>query len=318
MLPPIGRQAENVQEVRRISLGGQRDVNIKFGNYYRRLIAVLEQLEYWAEPLPPVYSTASTQGFFGMALGLPAIAATTPTVRPLLQSVTAHLNTLGEEANALLLVRTKDRIERTRIYLNSLQPEIVDQLGDANLKTEIRVLREALEDDLEHRLVFFPEDARITAWLKPHPFGEGIYTAFPSAKSDISWAIYSNITANWTACVFYLMRAVEHAMREVALLLGIKKIGKKKIPIDYARWQMVCDALHSKIDKLQASPIGPKKAAELQFYSRVASEIEWFNEIWRKNVAHARTLYRPSDADNAMIRARDFFQLLATRIKEKP
>jgi hypothetical protein len=280
-------------------------------------------LEYWAEPLPPFYVAPSTALGVTTSFSTSGIVATMPVglrapeTRPLLETVTSQLEVLEKEATALVLARTKKRIERARSYLESLRPEIVNHMGDANLKTEIRVLREALEDDLEDRLVFFPSDIRVKAWLGDNPFGDTVYTSFPSAKSDISWAVYSIITDNWTACVFYLMRAVEHAMREIALLLGIKKIGKKKIPVDYAQWQVVCDALHKKLDKLQSAPIGPKKATELQFYSRVASEIEWFNDIWRKNVAHARTFYKPSDADNAMIRARDFFQLLATRIAEK-
>jgi len=179
-------------------------------------------------------------------------------------------------------------------------------------------LREAFHDDLEERIVFFPSEIKVKDWLSSYPFGEEVYEAFPSAKSDLSWAALSFITDNWTGCVFYLMRAIEQVMRELASHLGIKSISRKSpIPVEYAEWGVVCGALKTKIDALQQKKRGAKKSAELKFYSDAASQIDWFNEIWRKNVAHARTLYRDSDADNAMRRAKDFLQLLATRMSEK-
>ncbi len=123
---------------------------------------------------------------------------------------------------------------------------------------------------------------------------------------------------NSTACVFYLMRAIEQVMRVLASHLGIKKVGKKGMPIEYAEWAIVCDQLQAKIGALQQAKRSAKKSADLKFYSDVASQIEWFNDIWRKNVAHARTLYRLSDAENAIRRAKDLLDLLATRVKESP
>jgi hypothetical protein len=71
-----------------------------------------------------------------------------------------------------------------------------------------------------------------------------------------------------------------------------------------------------RIDSLQGTHRGPKKAADLKFYSDAASQIEWFNEIWRKNVAHSRVLYKEPDTDSAMRRAKDLLTSLASRISE--
>jgi len=161
-------------------------MDLRYGDYYRRLHSILERLEYWAEPSPPFYVAPSTALGVTTSFLTSGIVATMPVglrapeTRPLLETVTSQLEVLEKEATVLVLARTKKRIERARSYLESLRPEIVNQMGDANLKTEIRVLREALEDDLEDRLVFFPSDIRVKAWLGDTPFGDTVYTAFPS------------------------------------------------------------------------------------------------------------------------------------------
>ena len=226
-----------------------------------------------------------------------------------------RLSELEEEASELELTGTADRIRRTREYISSIPIGALIN-GDVRLRHDMRVSRETLEDELSKRIVFFPSKGIFETW-RGHPFGDQVWHAFPSARSDISWAAYSFITDNFTACIFYLVRAVERAMREVARRLRILRIGKNRIPLEYSEWGPVCGAINKKIEKIQDDEKrGPRKAATLDFYSRMVREIEWFNEIWRKNVAHARTLYNKPEAENAMTRARDFLQLLATRISE--
>ena len=263
------------------------------------------------EPTPAIQFVNTSLSLSAMLSGVESQAAE---VARLVQ----RLEDLEKEASELELTATGNRIRRAREYVSSLpNGSLVN--GDIQLKHDMRVLRETLEDDLSKRLVFFLSQELTETWLKSgHPFGDSVWDAFPSARSDISWAGYSLITDNFTACIFYVVRAVEHAMREIAYHLRVKKIGKKKIPLEYSEWGPVCGAVNKKIEALQQKmKRGSRKSTELDFYSRAIREIEWFNEIWRKNVAHARTLYNKPAAENAMIRAHDFFQPLATRMSEK-
>jgi hypothetical protein len=306
-------------EVKAMHLATLRDVNIRYGNFHRRLHSTLENLEYLLEPKKPLPDTTSL-GILSSDIPslISGVSPASSVKQTLLDFLATEMDTLKEEAKEIGLRSTAKRVGRVIEHIGTLNSRMVEQYGDETLKHDIRVLRECLDDDLKERVVFYPSEANVNEWLLPNPgLFEKVYLAFPSAKSDLSWAKYSLITDNWTACVFYLMRSIEHVMRVLAVHLGIKTISKKtKIPLEYAQWGVVCSALEARIKKLQQTKTSKQKSGDLKFYADAASQINWFNEIWRKNVSHSRMLYVDSDADNAMRRAKDFLQLLSTRLKE--
>ncbi|MGO9602513.1 MAG: hypothetical protein ACLQAT_03755 [Candidatus Binataceae bacterium] len=227
------------------------------------------------------------------------------------------INPLIEQAFHLKLKRTKDRLIRLADYFKTTT-NLPKPPSDytARVGAEVRALNEALEDDLTERRVLFPEPEKVEYHERPKLFGEPVFEAFPSARADVTAAGNCYATENDTACVFHSMRAGELAMRTLARHLRITRVSGR--PLDYSEWGPICGALAAKVKALQQKKgRGPKKAADLKFFSDLASQADYLNEIWRKDVAHARLPYNAPEALNALTRVRDFMQTLAQRVRER-
>ena len=115
------------------------------------------------------------------------------------------------------------------------------------------------------------------------------------------------------------MRIAEYGLRALAWRLNLRQIGKQKYPLEYAEWGAILNALRGKLNALQqSSGRSKRKAADTKFYADAASHADYLNEIWRKEVSHARGPYNAPEALNALTRTRQFMELLAQRLKERP
>ncbi len=163
---------------------------LRAGNFYRQIYSLLESLERLVEPRAPL-SPSPNIGM--LTLSAPAlIAAAEPAQKePLLSLISGYLASLEKQARELDLDSTGKRLKRLMDYVASLNAVTVETYGDEKLKHDIRVLREAFEDDLKERFIFFPSHERFKKWVTTDPF-EGAKKAFPSALSDLSWAATSS------------------------------------------------------------------------------------------------------------------------------
>ena len=185
------------------------------------------------------------------------------------------------------------------------------------LSVELRALREALEDDLKRRIVFFPTQEQVNYYHHGEQklFGDAVYDVFESARNDIREAGNCYATDNFTACVFHLMRVAERGMRALAVHLKINKTGKH--PREFAEWGRVCGALKKKVEQLQQRKgRSAHKSMLLQRYADAASQADYINEIWRKELAHTRrtTPYNQPEAMSVLVRVHEFMQSLAVWI----
>lgn len=253
--------------------------------------------------------------------GVPSLSEMAKTIGKLdpeklkVEIVRNHLDVVEQNAKRLGLNSVQRRINRIREYLKTINVATVEARGDARMAMEIRILREALEDDLQELLAFYPTPNQQQFHGQEKLFGDAVYEAFESARNDIMAAGNCYATDNFTACVFHSIRVAEHGMRALAINLKIKKVGKHPLP--YAEWGQVIQALRTKIETIRRTTRGPKKGALLQFYSGATDQVDHINDIWRTNVAHARGLYNGPEALSALTRVREFMQLLAERLREK-
>ncbi len=226
------------------------------------------------------------------------------------------IDDIGQESKALCLKRTNDRLKWIRQYVESARG-IELSIEDA-LMRDLGTLRQALQDDLTEYKAFIPSLEQAKYYDQPKLFGDKVYKHFKSARQDILEAGNCYATDSFTACVFHVMRVAEHGMRILARDLKIRAVGKKKqIPLDYAEWGEICGALKKKVEQLQQKTRGPTKSAILKRYGDAASQVDFINEIWRKNVSHARQPYNAPEALSALTRVREFMQSLAEWLCEK-
>ena len=182
---------------------------------------------------------------------------------------------------------------------------------------ELKVLIELLETELKwRRFAYIPTEKAKKCDLIDHDWKD-VQDRFPSAIDDIRKAVECYALDCNTASVFHSMRVAERGLRALARKLKVKRIGPQKHPLEFAEWGQVLSALRSALNAVQQSPgRNARKAATLKFFADAASQADYLNEIWRKEVSHARGLYNAPEAFNALTRTHDFMTLLAQRIKE--
>jgi hypothetical protein len=265
------------------------DVIVRYGSYYSQIESFLVFLEERTKPRQP---------------GMPEFSST---VSMLSQMIMRQLDILEAEAKELNLKRTHDRLDRIRGHLKS------NTKINEHTSHEIRVLREALEDDLTELRIFIPSIEQAKYHYRPKLFGEKVYDAFPSARNDIMEAGNCYSTDNSTACVFHLMRVTEHALRELARKVRVKL----KRPIDFEDWKNIAGAINDKLKKLRNSKRGPQRQAEIDFYADAADRCQYFKELWRDNIMHSRTNYDQLQALSVLNRLQEFMQKLADNLPKQ-
>ena len=109
------------------------------------------------------------------------------------------------------------------------------------------------------------------------------------------------------------MRAAEIGVRVLAKELKVSFPDK---PLELAEWQNILDQADSKIIDMKALPRGTFKDEQVNFYSQAAVQFRYFKDAWRVRVAHARETYEESPALKVFNHTQEFFETLATRLKE--
>jgi hypothetical protein len=223
------------------------------------------------------------------------------------KAVIDHLGLLDDGSAGLELLRTQSRIKRLRQYVDSLPSPTLEITGDVQLVSQIRVLREALKDDLADRPVFFPDVHKYKRYFENQkPCGDAVYEAFIPARLDISEAASCYVTDNPTACVFHCMRAAEYGLRALAKRL-IPHMHPEKL-----EWGPIIRDLRKKIDDLHKpgrKHLTAKREQLLDFYSEALDQCVYFKTL-RDDTMHARSHYESPDALKAIIHIEDFLKAL--------
>jgi len=142
-----------------------------------------------------------------------------------------------------------------------------------------------------------------------------IYANIPDAHYEITRAQSCYITDNDSACVYHALNAAEYALRALAIRLRASKRQRDS-------WGTMISSLRQKIDGkpgksgdkgLQGQKRTAKRNAQLDYYSQLLDQCVFFNEHWRKKVAHKAPRYTSAEALNALTRSGEFVKLLAER-----
>ena len=144
-------------------------------------------------------------------------------------------------------------------------------------------------------------------------FPSTLTMAFPLASKELVWAGNALAVGSYTASVFHSMRAAEIGVRVLGNELEVRFPDK---PLELAGWQNILDQANSKIVKMKEMPRGTQNDEVLTFYSQAAVQIRYFKDAWRVRVAHARETYEETPATRVFNHTHEFFETLATRLKE--
>lgn len=167
-----------------------------------------------------------------------------------------------------------------------------------------RLVRQAILDDLEQHLFFFVPTQYRAFVDQPNPFGERVASVFADANRDIQDACRCLAFGEWTACIFHLMRTLEHGLRQMAERFGVT------FTVD--SWHKVIKGIEDGIAALRNKPsLTEKDRNEITYYSEAAAQFRYFKDTWRNHVSHSREHYDERDAETVLAHVREFMQHMA-------
>jgi hypothetical protein len=213
-------------------------------------------------------------------------------------------NMMTQEAERMGFQRTIERLGR---FIN-LQ---ADSLTLQTLSFQLQELQTAIRRDMfERTFLHMPRD-REEFYHKPELFGEAVNKKFPQAAEDIQAAGDCFATGNNTACVFHLMRVLEHGLRALARMVKVKFSSG----IELESWGRIIKMIGKEINEIEKQPHSKKRAADLEFYNGAATQFRFFKDAWRNHVMHTRATYDEHQAMSVITHVREFMQQLATRAR---
>jgi hypothetical protein len=210
---------------------------------------------------------------------------------------------------------------------NSLQ-ELEKSCRELNLVVSALLAKDAIEDLPRTAREFDVLISAFTAELKSHLFlfvpthlakyyeltlQSTITTRFPHASKEIVAAGNCLAAGLFTASVFHSMRAAEIGLRVLGNELGVFFPDK---PLELAEWQQILEQAESKIKAMKSLQPKQHREEELNFFSQAAVQFTYFKDAWRVRVAHARETYEENPAIRVFNHTLEFFETLATRLKE--
>jgi hypothetical protein len=175
---------------------------------------------------------------------------------------------------------------------------------------EFSLLAKVVTSEMEARVAIFlsPSTAKYYEMILPIELS----VAFTNASCELLDAGNCLALGQFTASVFHSMRAAEIGVRAMGASLNVKF----PFPAELADWQNILDQIDTKIRDMKSLPKGTKKDEDIQFYSEAASQFRWFKDGWRVRVAHARAIYKESDARKVLDHTINFFETLSKRLME--
>jgi hypothetical protein len=157
-----------------------------------------------------------------------------------------------------------------------------------------------------HWFLLVPADKRERYEQRQRPFGDAVAQTFDDASKDICAASRCFALDEWTACVFHLMRVLEHGLRALAVNVGLGADA-----MAHENWKNVIDLIEAKIRAMEGLPKSPEKIARLKELSGLASQFRYFKDAWRNHVSHSHESYDEREASNVWHHVKTFMEQMA-------
>jgi hypothetical protein len=200
---------------------------------------------------------------------------------------------LGDVPLSPALVGQWDRCERRLQKLTEDERKV-----GATLLFE---LQSHLSDELGQKVFLALDNDDAKLFVQIDPFGEAVSTLFPQATTDIYEGARCVALERYTAAVFHLMRAAEHALRYLAAEVGVADIEKK----DFGQLVQETRAKH---DALKS------RDPEKKWTADALVALDLFKDAWRNPVSHSlKDQYTEERARDVYNGTRAFMQSLTRR-----
>ncbi len=186
----------------------------------------------------------------------------------------------------------------------------------AEMLAELTLLMQTMIQELAKRKLVYIPPPNDQFFGREKLFGEQVFLAFPSVRSEIMAASNSLAADLGTAAVFHLMRIAERGMRVLAWDRRVSVVRNK--PLELQQWKDILDGIQVETDKITNWPntLGLAKTQAEEFYNGAMAEFRGFKDAWRNHAMHDRRSYNFDEAKGVMAHVKRFMQVLATQISE--
>lgn len=208
---------------------------------------------------------------------------------------------LGLCAKIPSMDRMINPINRLLVDINKSPPPV-------RLVQTVEHLQYLLFDELERHMYYHVEERLVPYYNSELPFGEEVFSNFPSATDDIRNAGRCLALGQGTAAVFHTMLVLE---------LGLTALGKA-LGIPYApSWEAYLRQISTKMTEKHSTKSAAWKRDEA-FYRDVAGDLQMVKIAWRNPTMHIvrGRNYEVADAENIYKAAQSLMMRLATKLKE--
>jgi hypothetical protein len=155
---------------------------------------------------------------------------------------------------------------------------------------------------------------RVEYYENSKPFGELVWERFPSVEYDICEASNCFAFERHTATVMHSMRVLEAGLSALAKLLKVKR-GASGWGTDLREF----DKAWKKLTDPKSNPKSKRLGWKRSFVPQLFLHFHYFGDAWRNRAFHQpKAQYGDTEARRVFEHVRDFMQLLATRLREKP
>jgi hypothetical protein len=201
------------------------------------------------------------------------------------------------------------------IDVNSLSPEIKrakDGLSYTlrdKVRWQIENITNRILDDLREQSFLHVRSIKVEFYDHPELFGANIGKKFGKINSEITNAGTCFALEQHTACVFHLMRVMEHC---------VQRFGTKlNVPIDVKTepWANIMDHVNKAIEKMpggaKASPAVKATSAQKvrrQQMALAASRLDHVRLAWRNDVMHPKAKYDEKEAREVLMSVKAFLE----------
>jgi hypothetical protein len=182
-----------------------------------------------------------------------------------------------------------------------------------NAITGLQELRAEIAGQLKRRTVLIVDPVRNDYFDQDNLFGVKVGTAFSKAKDEIRRAGTAYALEDPDACMFHLMRVLEHGL----LALAKRVIHKKPKTLTLKTWGKIIGAIDAQLLTQSKKVRTPRSATRTMQYAAIAKDYGYLKNAWRDVVMHGKSDFTDAGAHQTLTYVRGFMQnIVAMGIRE--
>jgi hypothetical protein len=177
----------------------------------------------------------------------------------------------------------------------------------------LKCLRGTLEKELNTQLIYLipKERAGFIESQKPQ-FNDAVRKRFPLGTVEVERAGKAYALGLPNACVFHLMRAMEHCLKALGKSLKESSLDPRGNP----SWDAILKRCNAELEKKDRKERTPEWNANEEFFNGATADLRAVKSAWRNPTMHVGRDYEDDEALDILNAVSGFIRHLAPKISE--